>query len=143
MQMISKYLVFYFEGRDEELDQDELDVEQLAKDACDSEDSPHSIALRAAEKLAAPLVAGRERKEWIADYTADIAAVRDADPNVAYAHFLQGRIEQTAAEVEDEMLELMDPREAEDDVIEKTGDDDDDDDDDDDGYDDDDDDDDV
>ena len=135
MQRISKYMSFYFEGRGEEIDQDDLDIDQLAKTATDANESPYSIALRAVEKIATPLAEGRERREWSTDYKDEIAAVPDCDPNVAYEHFLQGRIEQTAAVVEDEMLEKMDPRE----VAEPEGDpdaddDDDEDEDDDDDY---------
>lgn len=128
MQRNSKYMAFYFEGRDEELDQDDLDIEQLAKDALGSvNESPHQIALRAVTKLAVPLADGRERREWIVDYKDELDKAPDLDPNVAYEHFLQGRIEQTAAVIEDEMLTIMDPREDEEDDEDEDEEDDDDD----------------
>lgn len=109
MQINRAYMVFYFEGRDDELDQDDLDLDDLAEKCLAGPDDPHTVVKAAVERLAAPLEHDREKREWVEDYREQIdEAGGDADE--AYRHFVKGRIDETVSVVEDEVLEIMDPR---------------------------------
>lgn len=113
MLMNRKYMMFYFEGRDDEFDDDDLDIEKLAEQALNGPDDPHTVVLRAVQALAVPLEHGKEKREWIEEYKDWIEEIRDADPEEAYRHFVKGQIDETTADVLVEVLDVMDPREVE------------------------------
>lgn len=112
MQLIDKYMIFYLNGREEELfDDDDVDEHELADKAMAGED-PRKLALEAAGNLAAPL--RNSRKEWIADHKEDVAEA-GGDERVAFDHYVQGRIDQYAHSLEEDIVTAMFEDSAEDD----------------------------
>lgn len=107
MQLIDNYMIFYLDGRGEEPldDDDEVDVDELADKAMTGED-PRKLALEVGENLAAPLRHDRSKKDWLAD---NEDAIKEAGGNnaVAFDHYVQGRIDQYAHQLEDEIVTAM------------------------------------
>ncbi len=108
-QMKPAYMLFYFEGLDDALDQDDLDVDKLAEQAMAGPDDVHTVVLRAVSAVAAPLEHDREKRKWVADYQEWITEA-GGDADEAYRHFVKGQVDATVTDVTEEVLEVMDPR---------------------------------
>lgn len=107
MQMNAKYLTFYLDGRgDDALDDDDVDLDDLIDKANAGPDDPRTISVRVAEHLAAPLKIDREKREWIAENKDNIAEA-GGDSELAYEHYLKGRVDQYAHELENEIVTGM------------------------------------
>ena len=111
MQMQKKYLAFYFEGREDELDLDELDLDALIERIVESGDDPREAVAKAVDKIVTPLTIAREKKEFIEEFQ----ELFDEDPSCnkedAYTHYLKGRSDAAVDDLMVDVLEGMDPRE--------------------------------
>lgn len=106
MDLDAKYMTFYLDGRGEEpFDDEDVDLDDLVEKAMGG-DSPRKLAIGIGETLAAPLRHDRERREWLADNRDNI---REAGGNdqLAFDHYMQGRIDQYAYGLEDEIVTAM------------------------------------
>jgi len=111
MQLKSEYIPFYFDGRDNEIDTDDLDIDELAERCMTSAEGVHETLLVAVTKLAAPL-ADMDKREWTTD-NKDVIDAAGGDANEAYRHYCQGSIDEAVYLLEPDVLEVMDPREEE------------------------------
>ena len=100
-------LVFYMLGRDKPLD-DEFDVETLATAVMNGE-PVRSVAHAAATACALPKKTPENRKIWAKSRAikGELAEVM-MDEATAYGHYFDGIIDQTAFELEPEILEEVD-----------------------------------
>lgn len=107
MQLDKKYMVFYLNGRGDDVfdDEDDVDLDELADKAMDGED-PRKIALETSEKLAVALSHGKNKKHWMLD-NEDAIKEEDLDGERAFEHYVQGRIDQYAHHLEDEIVAAM------------------------------------
>lgn len=97
--MLNKsYLPFYLEGRNAKPLKHELDVAELANQVLKGE-SPPKVALAAVMTAAEPLYATRHRARWVGKHEAGIATA-GGDADAAYRHFVQGRLDELAAEID-------------------------------------------
>lgn len=126
-KLVKEYMLFYLFGREAEaLDDDDIDVDDLADKMM--EGTPvHEVCAKVAESVAAPLEHDRTKKEWIAENRADIDEA-GGDANEAYRHYVQGRKDQFAYELEEDVVQAAfeeDPDEDDDDEEDEDDDDDD------------------
>jgi hypothetical protein len=101
--MNSAYAFFYIEGRDEKLLKHDIDTERLAKEVLDGKGSIYELAHKAAATAAEPLRVDRKKRLWIDNYEDDINAA-GGDSEVAYEHYLSGRIDELCARLESEVV---------------------------------------
>lgn len=107
MQLDSKYMTFYLDGRGDDLfDDDEVDLDDLVEKAMKGGDDPRKLSMGVVENLAGPLRHDREKREWIAD---NKKPIKEAGGNeqLAFDHYVQGRIDQHAHALEDEIVTAM------------------------------------
>ncbi len=107
MQLDKKYMTFYLDGRgDDLLDDEDIDVDELVEKALEGGDDPRKISMGVAENLAAPLRHDRDKREWISD---NKAAIKEAggSEQLAFDHYVQGRIDQYALALEEELVTGM------------------------------------
>lgn len=104
MQINPNYLFFYLDGREAEIDDDELDVDELVKKAMRGPDDIHTVAYRAVEALVTPSAYDREKRTWL---TANKAEIKEAggDAELAWSHYQKGCIDGAVYELEDEIYE--------------------------------------
>ncbi len=106
MQLQAKYMTFYLDGRGDDLfDDDDIDVDDLVEKAWKGEE-PRKLAVGVVENLAATLRNARERRAWLADNKPAIAEA-GGDDQVAFDHYVAGRIDQHAMALEGEIVEEM------------------------------------
>lgn len=113
--MLNKtYIGFYLEGRNAKPLKHEIDVGDLAKIVLSTGDAPLTVALAAAAKAAEPYQSPRYSSAWVRDRSGGIAAA-GGDSEMAYQHYLQGRIEELAVELDALMCEELEGGEDDDD----------------------------
>ena len=115
MQLDKHYMTFYLDGRgDDLLDDEDVDLDELIEKSLEGGDDPRKVAMRVAENLAAPLRHDREKREWIDDHK---KAIKESGGNteLAFDHYVQGRIDQYALALEEELVTGMFEEDAEDD----------------------------
>lgn len=99
------YIPFYLDGRDERPLRTNIDMEALAEKAIGSGDI-HSTLRAAVEGAAKPLEHDRKRREWAEEFDEQI---KDAggDVSEAYHHYIGGRIDETIAKLEPELVDAI------------------------------------
>lgn len=104
-----QYLGYYLDGREarafREL-RDDVDHKALAQEVAEGTIMPRDAALRAATALATAHQTGRSKTSWINGVKVDLGD--EGDPDDAYRHYLQGRIDEAAASIESSILSELD-----------------------------------
>jgi hypothetical protein len=128
MALKSEYMMFYVNGRGEDVFDDDVDTDDLADKVMAGADLRETIA-KVADSIAAPLLHDKEKREWIAENKTEITEA-GGDAEEAYRHYLEGRKDQYAHALEDDIVEAMfeEDEENEDDAEEDDDDDEEDDD---------------
>lgn len=106
MKLMKSYAVFYALGRDDKPLKHDIDTEALAERVIAGDGSPYELALEAATTEAKPLQNDRKRRGWFEENETEIAAA-GGDKEEAYRHYCQGRIDETAAGLEDEIKDIL------------------------------------
>lgn len=126
------YIGFYLEGRNAKPLKHEINVGDLATSVISSGDGPLTVALAAAARAAEPYQSPRYSSKWVRDRSGAIATA-GGDAATAYQHYVQGRIDELAVELDALVCEELEGGEEDEDEDEDHGDGEDDDDDDDEG----------
>jgi len=116
MQLDRKYIRFYSEGRDyeDDFDEDEIDFDEVVDKAMRGPDDPRTVAQAVAVTIVTPSELGREKRAWLAD-NKDLIKDAGGDEELAFKHYLHGRIHQYAALLEDALCAAMSEEFAEED----------------------------
>lgn len=104
--MKQAYAFFYVLGREERPFKNDIDTEQLADKVLEGGGSIHDVAREAAAAAASSLRIDRKKRVWLEEYSDEIREAGD-DPEEAYQHYLDGRIDTVTADLEDEIVELI------------------------------------
>lgn len=116
--MKEAYAYFYVLGREERPFKNDIDTEQLAKKVLDDKGTIHDVALAAASAAAESLRIDRKKRLWLDEYEDEIAKA-GGDKDLAWNHFIDGRIDTVTAELEDaifdDLAEAVAPSEDDDD----------------------------
>lgn len=106
MQLSAKYMTFYLDGRGDDLfDDDDIDLDDLIEKAWKGGD-PRELAIGVVKTLAARLRVEREKRQWLRD-NEDAIKEAGGDSATAFDHYVQGRIDQHAHQLEDEIVTGM------------------------------------
>lgn len=114
------YIMFYLEGREADSLQHSIDEADLAELVIDGKGMPYEVALAAAQKVASEHASGVRKTKWIGQSRPEIKEA-GGDADEAYRHYLLGRTDALALDLESEVVELMN----DDDEVELTDEDDD------------------
>lgn len=105
MAKLSKdYMIFYLLGREADVldDDDSVDLDELADQMMDG--TPvRELCDKVADSIAAPLAHDKQRKEWIEDNRKDIDEA-GGDAGEAFRHYLQGRKDMYAYDLEADIV---------------------------------------
>ncbi len=103
----TSYLFFYLAGRDEPSPRNlKLDLEEIAQKAIAGPSDVHTVIRAAVELAMKPFEQGAKRKEFLADNEDEIFSA-GGDGDVAYQHYLQGRIDQHTYKITNPVLDAM------------------------------------
>lgn len=102
MKLSKSYALFYAMGRDEKALKNDVDTEAIAERVINGDGAPFELCLEAATDTAKPLQADRKRRVWFEEHAEEITAA-GGDKDEAYKHFVQGRIDELAGELEAEV----------------------------------------
>lgn len=106
MQTKPEYMVFYVVGRtDDSLDADDIDLDEVADQVMDGADMRQTL-MDIATKVASRLHHDRDKKEWLAENEEDIIEA-GGDKQLAWDHYVAGRIDELAHELEGDLIEAM------------------------------------
>lgn len=98
--MLNKmYLGLYIQGRNAKPLRHNFDAEKLGQEVILKGETPPVVAARAAEKAAARFTTDRYSKAWRLEHADEIAEA-GGDEVEAYRHFLQGRTDELAGELD-------------------------------------------
>lgn len=107
MELSAKYMIFYLHGHEDDLlDDDDVDVDELVDQALRGGPDPRAIAMKVAQGLAGPLRHDREKRDWIKEHRGDIKEA-GGDEQLAFEHYVAGRVDQYARSLEGEIIEGM------------------------------------
>lgn len=106
MKLNEPYAFFYALGRDEKTIKHDIDTDAIAERVIKGEGTTYELCLEAATNEAKPLQNDRKRRNWFEANTSFIAQA-GGDKDEAYRHFIQGRIDELAAELDAEVTEAM------------------------------------
>lgn len=105
--MKADYAWAYLAGREERLIKNDIDVEHLAEQVLEGKGTVHEVTRAAVSAAAKGLAVDRKKRDWIADYDEEIKGSVGSDSNVAYEHYLEGRIDELTSRLEDEVVEAI------------------------------------
>ncbi len=105
------YWKFYLDGRDDRRLRNEIDIDAIAAKAWDATEPPSGVLLRqliaqACEAAAAPLDTTRSKNRWLSDHEAEIKE-DGLDEQEAYRVWRQGRIDELAYALEEQVLQVL------------------------------------
>lgn len=105
--MKEPYVIFYLAGRDDRKIKNDIDTSQIAEDVIAGKGTIRDLVMKAVSEAAAPLRVDRKKKAWIDEYEDEI---KDAggDKELAYQHYLDGRIDELAHSLEADVVEDLD-----------------------------------
>ena len=106
-KLLKAYMIFYVNGRGEEVldDRGTIDEEALADRVMEGEPI-HEVLTKVSDDVGAKLLHDREKKDWIAENREDIDEA-GGDSEEAYRHYVQGRKDQYAHELEVDVVEKL------------------------------------
>ena len=107
MNIQREYADFYLEGRQGKIiGRDVIDVEKLAERVLKGGGEPYVVVRAAVLDAAKELEFGRHKKSWVAQNEDD---VKDAKLSVdtAFSHYLAGRVDESCAAYEEEVVDVM------------------------------------
>lgn len=111
--MAQNYSPFYLAGRFDDVDDHNIAIAELADQVMESHRDFRSIIMQAATKEIADACDRAAKREWLRDREDEF---EDGDPDTAWRHYVQGRTEALAHQLEDEVLtHIEDTDEEEDD----------------------------
>lgn len=102
--MKQAYAYFYVLGREERALKNDIDTEQIANHVLDGKGTIHELTRAAVEKAADALRVDRKKRVWLEEYSDEISEA-GGDGEEAYNHYVDGRIDTTTSDLEEQVFE--------------------------------------
>lgn len=102
--MKAAYACFYLEGREDRVLRSDIDTLEIAQLVIDGKGEIHDLVKKAAAAAAEPLRVDRKKRRWIEDSAEEIKLAGGSNED-AYAHYLDGRIDELVYRLEGDVVE--------------------------------------
>lgn len=106
MKLNPAYVAFYLDGREDRLLKHDIDTVQIAEEVGDGKGSIHELLVKAATSAAEPLRVDRKKRSWLEEYEDEIKEA-GGDGELAYQHYIQGRIDEVVHRLDGEVVEEL------------------------------------
>lgn len=106
MKMTPAYVAFYLDGREDRLLKHDIDTVQVAEEVGDGKGSIHELLVKAATSAAEPLRVDRKKRSWLEEYADEIKEA-GGDGELAYQHYIQGRIDEVVHRLDGDVVEEL------------------------------------
>jgi len=100
------YATFYIEGREDRLLKHDIDTDEIARLVMNGKGTIHELLLKASKAAAEPLLVARKKRTWIEEFEAEIKTA-GGDAEEAYRHYIDGRVDELAFSLEQEVVESL------------------------------------